>query len=110
MTTEVFPRVSYQVDPPRSSWSARRQRAYGRLVVGDARAELIPARGEPVVIERVLRVTKGSNPSFHGSIVLPAVDTNIEVLYGDRARPHTIYLNDARWPFLATYLPQRKLL
>ena len=40
-----------------------------------------------------------------------AVDSYIEVLYGDRAKPSVAYINDCRWFGLAImYLPHKKLL
>jgi hypothetical protein len=40
-----------------------------------------------------------------------AVDSYIEVLYGDRAKPSVAYINDGRWFGLAImYLPHKKLL
>jgi hypothetical protein len=63
-----------------------------------------------MLIEHVFRVSKGWKASTYATPMMAAVDTYIEVLYGDRVNPQIVYINDGRWFGLATYLPHRKLL
>lgn len=58
----------------------------------------------------MFRASKGWKASSYGEPMLPAVDTYIEVLYGEHANPQVAFINDGRWLGLATYLPHRKLL
>jgi hypothetical protein len=55
-------------------------------------------------------VSEGWKASSYAEPMLPAVDTYIEVLYGEQANPQVAFINDGRWLGLATYLPHRKLL
>jgi hypothetical protein len=63
-----------------------------------------------VLIEHVFRVSKGWQASIYATPMMAAVDTYIEILYGDRENPRVAYINDGRWFGLATYLPHWRLL
>jgi hypothetical protein len=64
-----------------------------------------------VLITGVFRVSMGSKESVYGEWLPAAVDSYIEVLNGDRAKPSVAYINDGRWFGLAMmYLPHKKLL
>ena len=107
--TETF-LVLFQTVPPRPSWVAYRAKSRGTLSVAADHARFVPRRGEPVTIEHVFRVGKGWKASMFATPMMPALDTYIEVLYGNRASPQVAYINDGRWFGLRTYLPHRKLL
>lgn len=107
--TETF-RVWFQTVPPRPSWTAYKHRSTGTLSGTDDHARFVPRRGQPVLIEHVFRVSKDWKASRYAEPMLPAVDTYIEVLYGEQANPQVALINDGRWLGLATYLANRKLL
>jgi hypothetical protein len=106
---ETF-RIWFQTIPPRPSWTAYKHRSFGTLTVAGDHARFVPGKGEPVLISGVFRVSMGSKESVYGEWLPAAVDSYIEVLYGDRAKPSVAYINDGRWFGLATYLPHKKLL
>ena len=63
-----------------------------------------------MIVERVIRVSRGWKNQTHGEPLLPIVDTYIEVLYGDRAHPEVAFVNDGRLFGSGSYLPNKKLL
>ena len=103
-------RVVFQAVPPRPSWTAWRHRSLGTLTITAGQARFVPRRGEPVLIEHVVRVSRGWRQSSRGIPIPAAIDTYIEVLYGDRSEPRAAYINDGRWLGLAVYIPNRRLL
>jgi|SRR5215469_6698399 len=107
---ETF-RISFQTVPPHPSWTAYKHRSFGTLTMAGDHARFVPRKGEPVLISGVFRVSMGSKESVYGKWLPAAVDSYIEVLYGDRAKPSVAYINDGRWFGLAImYLPHKKLL
>ena len=103
-------RYGYRPFPPHPSWTAFKLRSKGSLAVSEGRAIFSPKSGDAVVIENVMKVTKGWKNSVNGTWLPPVVDTYIEVIYGDRASPSAAFLNDGRWLGLATFLPHRRLM
>jgi hypothetical protein len=103
-------RIWFQTVPPRPSWAAYKHKSVGILSVAGDHARFVPKKGGPVLISNVFRVSQGWEQSAYGEPLPSAVNTYIEVLYGDRARPSVAYINDGRWLGLATYLPNKKLL
>jgi hypothetical protein len=102
--------VMFQTVPPRPSWMAWRHKSFGTLNITADHARFVPRKGEPVLIEHVFRVSRGWKQSSRGAWIPPAMDTYIEVLYGDRSEPRAAYINDGRWFGLAVYIPNRRLL
>jgi hypothetical protein len=81
----------------------------GVLSVLDDRAEFQPKSGAAVVvISHVRSVRKGWKNQVHGERLIRAVDTWIEVIYGDP--PSAVFVNDGRWFGLATYLPHGRMV
>src|SRR5215510_9599049 len=79
--------VMFQAVPPRPSWMAWRHKSFGTLNITADHARFVPRKGEPVLIEHVLRVSRGWKQSSRGAWIPPAMDTYIEVLHGDRSEP-----------------------
>jgi hypothetical protein len=103
-------RVVFQAVPPRPSWTARRHRSLGTLSITADQARFVPRKGEPVLIDHVVRVSRGWRQASRGVPIPAAIDTYIEVLHGDRSDPRAAYLNDGRWLGLAACIPNRRLL
>ena len=63
-----------------------------------------------MLIEGVFRVSRGWKQSSARAPMPAAIDTYIEVLYGDRSSPRAAYFSDGRWLGLAVYRPNPRLL
>jgi hypothetical protein len=109
MSQDTFS-VWLQTVPPHPSWTAYKLRSKGSLAFSECRAVFSPQSGDAVVIENVMKVTKGWKDSVNGTWLPPVVNTYIEVIYGDTASPSVAFLNDGRWLGLATFLPHRRLV
>ena len=103
-------RVVFQAVPPRPSWMAWRHRSLGTLTITGDQARFVPRKGKPMLIEHVVRVSRGWRQSSRGVRIPAGIDTYIEVLYGDRSEPRAVYINDGRWLGLAVYIPNGRLL
>ena len=107
-TTEEF-RVWFRTEPPSPSWSAHKRRTTGTLSVAADHAEFRPKEGASVRISDVQSVAKGWKKQSHGKWLPWAVDSYIEVVWGDRSDESVAFFNDCRWLGLGVYLPHRRL-
>lgn len=75
----------------------------------DSTARFIPKKGHPVDIDNVFKVTSGWRNQEYGEPIIPALDTYVEVLYGDPTRPSVAYFNDGRFAGLGVYFRTSRL-
>jgi hypothetical protein len=71
--------------------------------VSDAQAVFQPDSGDPLMIDNVMKVTKGWKDQLNGVWLPRVVDRYIEVVYGDAASPSVVFINDFRWLGLSSY-------
>ncbi len=86
-----------------TSWSAWKVRSFGTLMVDGAEARFTSKKRDPVLITNVFRVTSGWRNQTFGEPIIPALDTWVEVLYGDPKQPSVAFVNDGRLWGLASY-------
>ena len=102
-------RVSYQSVPPRPSWTAWKERSFGTLTIDGAEATFTPKNGNPVAISNVFKVTSGWRNQKFGEPILRALDTYVEVLYGDPEHPSVAFVNDGRLFGFGAYFKNSRL-
>jgi hypothetical protein len=105
---EAF-KIWYQTEPPSPSWTAYKRRQTGTLTINGDHAEFQPKKGSRIVISDVRSVSKGWKNQLYGKPLLRAIDTYIEVAWGDPTNPSVAFINDGRLFGLCAYLPHRRM-